>query len=99
MVQPAPEWSAATSEAQRAIDLQPVEKDERNGPAWLLNLAMVNTRLGRNGEAIKIIERLMAMPHAGDTISAWQLKLDPAWDSLRKDPRFERIVAPLSPKA
>jgi hypothetical protein len=30
--------------------------------------------------------------HYGD------LKLDPVWDSLRGDPRFEKIVASLKPK-
>ena len=28
----------------------------------------------------------------------WQLRLDPMWDPLRGDPRFEKIVASLAPK-
>ena len=89
----------ALREAQRAIDLQPIEKNARAGPLWLLNLAAVNVRLGNREEAIKGIERLMAMPNTGEAISAWQLKLDPLWDPLRTDPRFQKIVAPLSSKS
>jgi len=33
-----------------------------------------------------------------DVISVWELKLDPTWDPLRGDPRFEKIVASLAPK-
>lgn len=89
----------ALREAQRAIDLEPVEKYARAGPLWLLNLAAVNVRLGKNEEASKGIERLMAMPNTGEAISAWQLKLDPLWDPLRTDSRFQKIVAPLSSKS
>jgi hypothetical protein len=31
-------------------------------------------------------------------VSYGQLKLEPDWDPLRGDPRFEKIVASLAPK-
>jgi len=86
----------ALREADRAIAFQPVEKDPFWDAQWLENLAEVNAQLGRIDEAIKLIERLHAMPN--DVISVWELKLDPTWDPLRGDPRFEKIVAPLAPK-
>jgi TolB-like protein/Tfp pilus assembly protein PilF len=86
----------ALREANRAIDLQPFEKDAFWGREWLVNLAEVNARLGRTDEAIKLLERMLAMPI--DTISVWELKLDPSWDPLRGDPRFQKIVASLAPK-
>jgi hypothetical protein len=42
--------------------------------------------------ALDHIEQLLAMP-AGHVISAASLRFDPAWDSLRKNPRFEKLVA------
>ena len=89
----------ALREAQRAIDLEPIEKHARAGLNWLLNLAQVQTRLGQSAEAINGLERLMAMPNTGEAISIWQLKLDPNWDPLRSDPRFQRMVESTSPKS
>jgi len=81
----------ALAEADRAASLQPIEKDAFAGPQWLVNRAEVNLRLGRTDEAIKLLMEMIALPVA--TISAWDLKLDPAWDPLRGDPRFQRLVA------
>src|SRR5216117_2963755 len=78
----------ALREADRAIAFQPVEKDAFWDAQCLENLAEVNAQLGRIDEAIKLIERLHAMPN--DVISVWELKLDPTWDPLRGDPRFEK---------
>jgi serine/threonine protein kinase/tetratricopeptide (TPR) repeat protein len=81
----------ALREAGRAIDLQPVEKDALWGAQWLENLAEVNAQLGRTNEAIKLLERLLAMPN--DSISVWQLKLEPSWDPIRNDPRFQKLAS------
>jgi hypothetical protein len=62
----------------------------------LENLAEVNAHLGRTDEAIKRLEGLFAMPN--DLISVWQLKLEPSWDPLRNDPRFEKLASG-TPKA
>ena len=83
----------ALREADRAIDLEPVAKDARSAPQWLVNRAEVNAALGRAEEAIKLIEQLLAMPNTGEVISGWDLKLDPVWDPLRNDPRFQKLVA------
>jgi len=81
----------ALREADRAIDLQPIDKDAFVGPQWLANWAEVNAQLGRTDEAIKLIERLLAMPN--DSLCVWELKLDPVWDPLRGESRFERLIA------
>ena len=81
----------ALREADRAIELQPAENDAFRGPPWLVDRAEVNAKLGRRDEAIKLLEQMLALPvHA---IAAWELKLDPAWDPLRGDPRFQKLVA------
>jgi hypothetical protein len=67
------------------------------GIQWLENLAEVNAQLGRTDEAIKLIERALAMPN--DSMSVWVLKLDPTWETpLRGHPRLEKIVSSLAPK-
>ena len=88
----------ALREAQRAIELEPVEKQARAGLLRLVNLAAVHTRLGNQDEAIGMIERVLAMPNTGEALSLWQLRLEPVWDPLRGDPRFEKIVAGVAAK-
>ena len=85
----------ALREAQRAIELEPVKRSARSGLAWLVNLALVQARLSDHDQAIKGLEELMKMANAGEAISPWQLKLDPLWDPLRADPRFQKLAAPL----
>ena len=88
----------AVREAKRAIELEPVEKQARAGLQRLVNLAAVHARLGNKDEAIGMIERVLAMPNSGEALSLWQLRLEPVWDLLRGDPRFEKIVAGLAAK-
>jgi tetratricopeptide (TPR) repeat protein len=85
----------ALREARRAVELEPVTSSARAGLAWLVNLALVQARLGEHDEAIKRLEELMKMPNAGEAISPWQLKLDPVWDPLRPDARFQKLATPL----
>jgi TolB-like protein/Tfp pilus assembly protein PilF len=81
----------ALREADQAVELQPMKKDAFRAPQWLENRAKVNVRLGRIDEAIEQLEQMIILPL--HTISAWDLKLDPAWDPLRNDPRFQKLVA------
>jgi len=83
----------ALREAQRAIELEPVEKQARAGLLRLVNLAAVHARLGNKDEAIAMIDRVLTMPNTGEALSLWQLKLEPVWDPLRGDSRFEKIIA------
>jgi hypothetical protein len=45
---------------------------------------------GRYEEAIERLEYLLSVP---SDLSVWRLRLDPAWDPLRGNPRFEALVA------
>ncbi|WP_139351327.1 tetratricopeptide repeat protein [Rhodanobacter sp. B05] len=81
----------AIHEAQRAVALQPVTKDALDGPQQLAALAEVNARIGNSAAAIKLLNQLLAMP-AGGVISVPLLKLDPAWDPIRHDPRFQALL-------
>src|SRR5436190_23940870 len=85
----------AISEAQHAVELMPISKDSARGPAFVRYLALVYTLTGERDLAIEqlaIITTIPAGPSYGD------LRLDPYWDALRGDPRFEKIVAALAPK-
>jgi TolB-like protein/class 3 adenylate cyclase/Tfp pilus assembly protein PilF len=85
----------ALEEAQRAIDLLPVTKDLSNGTDILQYGAIVAAWAGEKDLAC---ERLSAAVSHPSVLSYGRLKLLPWWDSLRGDPRFEKIVNSLAPK-
>ncbi len=85
----------ALSEARRAVELLPVEKDAFNGPQMIEMLAMAAAWLGEKDLACQQLSIEMRLP---GIVSYGQLKLMPYWDPLRGDPRFEKIVASLAPK-
>jgi TolB-like protein/Flp pilus assembly protein TadD len=86
----------ALREGQRAVELLPVEKDAINGPLMIEYLAMIAAWVGDKDLAC---EKLAIAVRPPSTVSYGQLKLLPFWDPLRGDPRFEKIVASLAPKA
>jgi TolB-like protein/class 3 adenylate cyclase/Tfp pilus assembly protein PilF len=86
---------SAINEGQRAVELLPVEKDAVNGAILLEYLAVIYTWTGEKDLAIKELAAAARIP--GD-VTYGNLRLHPYWDSLRGDPRFERIVTSLAPK-
>jgi serine/threonine-protein kinase len=82
----------ALREAERAIELEPLEKNARMALGWLVNRVVVQTRLGKTDDAIHGIEQLMAIPYAGEVMSACLLKINPDWDPLRNDSRFRKLA-------
>jgi tetratricopeptide (TPR) repeat protein len=87
---------AALREGRRAVELLPVEKDAISGPAMIRYLAVIAAWVGDNDLACEQLATASRLPNGG---SYGQLKLLPFWDPLRGDPRFEKIVASLAPKA
>jgi serine/threonine-protein kinase len=85
----------ALSEGQRAVDLLPSTKDALNGTEVLYFYAVICAWSGERDEAIKLLEKLARLP-AG--ISYGEIRLDPSWDPLRGDQRFEEIVRSLAPE-
>jgi serine/threonine protein kinase/Tfp pilus assembly protein PilF len=86
----------AIREARRAVDLMPITKDSWIGPRLVTNLAVVYAWTGERDLAIGQLESLAKIP-GGPTYG--NLRFNPCWDSLRGDPRFEKIVASLAPKS
>jgi TolB-like protein/class 3 adenylate cyclase/cytochrome c-type biogenesis protein CcmH/NrfG len=91
------EKDAAIKEAERAITLRPSAKDAVDGPVFEENLAFVEAMVGEKDRAIPRLEHLLTIPYI-NCVTPALLRLDPKWDPLRGDPRFEKIVASLAPK-
>jgi hypothetical protein len=68
----------------------PIATDSLNGPYNVANLALVYAWTGERDRALEQLEIVAAIP-AGPTYG--DLLLNPRWDSLRSDPRFDKIVA------
>jgi serine/threonine protein kinase/tetratricopeptide (TPR) repeat protein len=85
----------AVREGRRAVELLPVEKDAINGPLMIKYLAMIAAWAGDKDLAC---EQLAIAVQPPSTVSYGQLKLEPDWDPLRGDPRFEKILNSLAPK-
>ena len=86
----------AIREGRRAVELLPTTKDALNGAELMKYLGVIYAWCGEKDLAIKQIAATVRIP---GTLSYGNLKLHPNWDALRGDPRFEKIVANLAPKA
>ena len=85
----------ALREGRRAVELLPVEKDSFNGALMIHYLAMIAAWVGEKDLAF---EQLALSARTPNGATYGELELDPFWDPLRGDPRFEKIVASLAPK-
>ena len=86
---------AALAEGRRAVELRPISNDALDGAVVIGNLAMIYAWVGEVDSAIERLTFLAKTPAGPDY---GQLKFDPAWDGLRGDARFAKIVASLAPK-
>jgi TolB-like protein/Tfp pilus assembly protein PilF len=86
----------ALAEAQRATELLPESKDAFGGPEIAAGVAEVYTILGDNTRAIEILDGLLSRPSA---VTVEGLKVNPIWDPLRTDPRFQALVQKYGGKA
>ncbi len=85
----------ALREGRRACELLPISKDAVDGVCLAVNLAQI---YAWSGEKDLAIDQIVAVERVPNYLSYGFLKLQPQWDSLRGDPRFERIVSSLAPK-
>lgn len=79
----------ALQEGKRAVQLLPESVDAMDGPLLTIALARIHTLVGNQEEALGLLERSPATP-AGMTLP--ELRLDPTWDSLRANSRFQNLV-------
>ena len=84
----------AVAESQRTHEILPEWKDAWAGFGRRRDAAEVFARVGDHDAALALLERQVTTP-AG--VSVENLKLDPRWDPLRSDPRFQRLLARTRP--
>jgi tetratricopeptide (TPR) repeat protein len=88
------EAASAIAEGQKAMAIHPTSKDPFEGPDEEERMARIYALLGDADLAIPILERLLQTPYP---ITPALLRLDPVWDPIRNDPRFQKLAA--SPRA
>jgi TolB-like protein/Tfp pilus assembly protein PilF len=86
----------ALREGRRAVELLPVTRDSLNGAHMIEFFAIICAWTGEKDLALQQLAIATQIP---GSLSYGRLRLHPYWDSLRGDPRFEKIVASLAPKA
>ena len=97
------EKAAAIHLVERAIASRPMEQDAANGPQSIDILARVAARLGEPDRAIDALQKILFVPGNGGMATGMPLtpallRLDPMFDSLRNDPRFQKLAQSIPPK-
>jgi TolB-like protein/class 3 adenylate cyclase/Tfp pilus assembly protein PilF len=95
--------AAALTLAERALAVISIEKDAVDGPVPIEILARVAAQTGEPNRAIAALQKLLSIPYEGSLASNLPLtpallRLDPMFDPLRNDPRFQKLVASPTPK-
>ena len=86
----------AIREGQRAVELMPVSKNAIDGAILVQYLAVIYAWTGEKDRAMERLTEAVKRP--GSHVSYGNLRLNPFWDPLRGDPRFEAIIASLAPR-
>lgn len=85
--------NSALELARRGVVLLPSAKDAYVGPTYEEDLARLQARFGDKDAAIATLQRLIAIPYGYPPVTAALLRLDPDFDPLRGDPRFQKLIA------
>jgi TolB-like protein len=87
----------ALREGRAAVELKPISRDAIDGAELQAMLTLIYARTGEADQAIPLIERLLITPAAinygYDSITLSDLRTRWEWDPLRRDPRFQKILA------
>jgi TolB-like protein len=95
--------AAALALSERGIAVLPIEKDVVTGAAPIETLARVAAQTGEPDRAIAALQQVLSIPGTGALdkympLTPALLRLDPMFDPLRNDPRFQKLVASPGPK-
>jgi TolB-like protein/Tfp pilus assembly protein PilF len=94
---------AAFNHAERALAVYPIEKDAADGPQSIDILARIAARLGETDRAIAALQKILSIPCNGGLATGMPLtpallRLDPMFDPLRGDLRFQKLANSSGPK-
>ena len=89
--------ATALALAERGMTLRPLEQDALEGSARIETFARVAAGTGEPDRAIAALQKLLSIPSAGVlssvALTPAMLRLDPMFDSLRNDRRFQKLAA------
>jgi tetratricopeptide (TPR) repeat protein len=91
------EAASAIAEGQKAMAMKPSSTDPSEGPMMEENMACNYALLGDADHAIPILKRLLQIPYSVVPITPALLRLQPEWDRIRSDPRFQELAAEKKP--
>src|SRR5262249_81923 len=85
----------AINEQRRRVEPMPIPKDSVKGPTLVADLALVYAWTGERDRALEQLEKIATIPGVlgGFVVTYGDLLLNPCWDDLRGDPRFDKIIA------
>jgi hypothetical protein len=88
----------AVQEGQRAMGMRPVSEDGKDGPMIAMKAVLVFVWANQPDLAFEKLNILIQVPRPGNCLNYGDLKTNPEWDPLRKDPRFDKLLAKLEPR-
>jgi TolB-like protein/Tfp pilus assembly protein PilF len=93
---------AAFKLVEQAMAAVPIEKDALAGPIPIEILARIAAQLGESDRAISALQKLLSIPYGAPLaenvpLTPALLRLDPMFDPLRKDPRFQKLCEEKKP--